>query len=51
MAKAKSSELVRVKILTSFSGVGFSYAVGEIVELEADVAQSVIDAGYGEEVK
>ena len=51
MAKSKSTELVSVKILTSFSGVGFSYAIGEIVELEAEEAQKVIEAGYGQEVK
>jgi hypothetical protein len=49
MAKAKSENgLVRVKILTSLSGVGFSFKLGEIAEIEKSFADELIKVGYAE---
>jgi hypothetical protein len=49
MAKAKSDNgLVRVKILTSLSGVGFSYKIGELVEIEKSFADELIKVGFAE---
>ena len=42
---------MNIKILTSCSGLDFSYAEGETVDVKADIAKDLIGAGYAEEVK
>ena len=42
---------MNIKILTSCSGLDFSYAEGETVDAKADIAKDLIDAGYAEEIK
>ena len=52
MAKAKTTDgMVKVKILTSLAGNGFSFKVNDVVEVESDFASQLINAGYAEEVK
>ena len=42
---------MKIKILTSCSGLDFSYAEGEKVDAKADIAKDLIKAGYAEEIK
>jgi hypothetical protein len=42
---------MKLKILTSCSGLAFSFAEGETVETTADIGKDLIKAGYAEEVK
>ena len=42
---------MNIKILTSCSGLDFSYAEGETVDVKAEIAKDLIKAGYAEEVK
>lgn len=50
--KPKSvGSVVKVMMLTSIAGVGFSHKIGEVVEVEADFASQLIKAGYAKEVK
>ena len=42
---------MNIKILTSCSGLDFSYAEGEMVDVQADIAKDLINAGYAEEIK
>ena len=42
---------MNIKILTSCSGLDFSYAEGETVDANADIAKDLIKAGYAEELK
>ena len=42
---------MNIKILTSCSGLDFSYAEGETVDATADIAKDLISAGYAEEIK
>lgn len=51
MAKAKSSDLMKVRFLISLSGIGFSFTVGEVVEIDPTFAEELINAGYAEESK
>ena len=52
MAKAKTTDgMVKVKFLISMAGVGFSYTINEIVEVESDFASQLINAGYAEKVE
>lgn len=54
MAKAKvvtESNMMRVEILSSVAGNGFSYKKGDVVELDIAMAEDFIRAGYAKEVK
>ena len=42
---------MNIKILTSCSGLDFSYAEGETVDAKAEIAKDLIKAGYAEEIK
>ena len=42
---------MNIRILTSCSGLDFSYAEGETVDAKADIAKDLIKAGYAEEIK
>ena len=42
---------MNIKILTSCSGLDFSYAEGETVDVKADIAKDLFGAGYAEEIK
>ena len=42
---------MNIKILTSCSGLDFSYAEGETVDANAETAKDLIKAGYAEEIK
>ena len=42
---------MNVKILTSCSGLDFSYIEGETVDAKNEVAKDLISAGYAEEIK
>lgn len=42
---------MNIKILTSCSGLDFSYAEGETVDAKADIAKDLVKAGYAEEIK
>ena len=42
---------MNIKILTSCSGLDFSYGEGDMVDAKPDIAKDLIKAGYAEEVK
>lgn len=42
---------MKIKILTSCSGLDFSYGEGDIVDAKPDIGKDLIKAGYAEEVK
>ena len=42
---------MNVKILTSCSGLDFSYAEGETVDMDVEIAMDLIEAGYAEGIK
>ncbi len=42
---------MNIKILTSCSGLDFSYAEGETVDVKPEIARDLIKAGYAEEIK
>ena len=42
---------MNIRILTSCSGLDFSYAEGETVDAKADIAKDLIKAGYAEDIK
>ena len=42
---------MKIKILTSCSGLDFSYAEGETVDAKTEVAKDLIKAGFAEELK
>ena len=42
---------MKVKILVSCSGLNFSYAEGDSVDVTAELGKDLIKAGYAEEVK
>ena len=42
---------MKIMILTSCSGLEFSFAEGDIVETTAEIGKDLIKAGYAEEVK
>ncbi|MGM9938019.1 MAG: hypothetical protein ACI38A_11805 [Candidatus Ornithomonoglobus sp.] len=42
---------MKIKILTSCSGLDFSYAEGDIVEVKTEIGKDLIKAGYAEEIK
>ena len=42
---------MNIKILTSCSGLDFSYAKGETVDAKSEIAKDLLKAGYAEEIK
>lgn len=42
---------MNIRILTSCSGLDFSYAEGERVDANAETAKDLIQAGYAEEIR
>lgn len=42
---------MKIKIITSCSGLGFSYAQGEIVEVDAERGKDLISGNLAEEIK
>lgn len=42
---------MNIKILISCSGLNFSYAEGETVDVKPEIARDLIKAGYAEEAK
>lgn len=42
---------MKIKVLTSVSGINFSYSASDIVEVDDSLAKDFIDGGIAEEVK
>ena len=42
---------MKIKILTSCSGIDFSYFQGQTVETTSEIAKDLIESGYAEEIK
>ena len=42
---------MKIKILTSCSGLHFSFAAGQTAEIDTALAKDLIKAGYAEEIK
>lgn len=42
---------MKLKILTSCSGLTFSFAEGETVETTAEIGRDLVKAGHAEEIK
>lgn len=42
---------MKIKILVSCSGLNFSYAEGDSVDVTAELGKDLVKAGYAEEVK
>ena len=42
---------MKIKILTSCSGLNFSFAPGQVTDTDSSLAKDLIKAGYAEEVK
>ena len=42
---------MKIQILVSCAGLDFSFAVGEIAEVSAELGKDLIKAGYAEELK
>ena len=42
---------MKIKILTSCSGLDFSYGEGDMVDAKPDIAKDLIKVGYAEEIK
>lgn len=42
---------MKVKILVSVAGIGFSYSPGEVVDLPRDRAEEFLRIGFAEKIK
>lgn len=42
---------MKIKILTSCSGLNFSYKKGDVVEVNAEIGKDLVDGKLAEEVK
>ena len=42
---------MKIKILTSCSGLNFSFVEGETTDVDAALGKDLVNAGYAEEIK
>ena len=42
---------MKVKILVSCSGLNFSYAEGDFIDVTAELGKDLVNAGYAEDIK